>query len=300
MLLHRPFSFRTFVGLALIAGVATSCGGSSAPANTGAASERRYPFQGQVLSMSADRTSASIKHEDIPGFMSAMTMSYKVQDPKEFEGVEPGDLITATLVVVTSDAYLTEVKKVGQAPLEKPAQEVPPASSGFELLRPGETVPDVVFVDQDGRKRPFASFRGSTVVLTFIYTRCPMPTFCPLMDRHFADIQAELETQPALGGVRLVSVSFDPATDTPEVLKSYATRLGADPKRWSFLTGDRDSIDQFAARFGVSVVRELNDQGDITHTLRTAIVDGDGQLFKVYVGNSWTPDQVIADLKQLG
>jgi protein SCO1/2 len=138
------------------------------------------------------------------------------------------------------------------------------------------------------------------VVLTFIYTRCPMPAFCPLMDRHFATIQARLKGDPTLDGVRLVSVSFDPVTDTPEVLKNHAARLGADPMRWSFVTGDRDELDQFAARFGVSLVREPNDARDITHNLRTAIVDGHGTVIKVYTGNSWTPDEVVADLRQLG
>jgi protein SCO1/2 len=304
--LHSPFWLRLVLGLALVAGMTVSCGGSSGGSSgessnpPAAADERRYPFKGQILALAPDGAEASIKHDDIPGFMSAMTMSYKVRDAKEFAGLKPGDLITGTLVVETSGAYLTEVMKVGEAPLDQPAQQPPPASSGFELLRPGETVPDMVFTDQDGHKRQFASFRGSPIVLTFVYTRCPMPTFCPLMDRHFAAIQTELESDPALRSVRLASVSFDPETDTPAVLKSHAARLGADPARWSFLTGDRDEIDQFATRFGVSVVRELNDQGDITHTLRTAVVDGDGHLFKVYTGNAWTPEQVITDLKQLG
>ena len=93
------------------------------------------------------------------------------------------------------------------------------------------------------------------MVVTFIYTRCPLPTFCPLMDRHFATIQTAIKGDPALKNVRLVSVSFDPATDTPPVLKKHAAELNADPARWTFLTGDRDDIDRFAARFGVSVAR---------------------------------------------
>jgi protein SCO1/2 len=126
-----------------------------------------------------------------------------------------------------------------------------------------------------------------------------MPTFCPLMDRHFATIQDALKKDPTLD-VRLVSVSFDPLTDTPPVLKQHAKELGANPKVWTFLTGDRDVIDQFGARFGVSVARALNDPRDITHNLRTAIVDRNGNVVKVYIGNEWTPDQALADLKALG
>src|SRR5438128_8484335 len=267
--------------------------------------QRQYTLQGQVISVTANHQEATITHEEITGLMPAMTMPYKVRDAKLLDGIAPGDLITARLIVVPNDAYLTDVKKVGRAPLETPrpvsteaAPSASSASAGFELLKPGDAVPDARFVDQNGRTRAFSSFRGSTIVLTFIYTRCPMPTFCPLMDRHFAAIQKKLKDDAAADGrVHLVSVSFDPSTDTPPVLKRHAAKVGADPKTWTFLTGDRDEIDRFAARFGVSVARPANDRDDITHTLRTAIIDAGGKVVKVYTGNDWTPEQVLADLK---
>jgi protein SCO1/2 len=263
--------------------------------------QREYRLQGQVITVAGDRHQATISHEEIKGFMPGMTMPYKVRETKQLDGIEPGDLINAKLVVVTNDAYLTDVKKVGQAPLPKAPPEVPApsASSGFELLKPGEPVPDdTAFVDQDGKKRTFKSFKGSTVLVTFIYTNCPMPAFCPLMDKHFADVQKRLKEDPSLKGrVHLVSVSFDPIQDTPPVLKQHSIKLGADLQMWTFLTGDRDEIDKFASRFGVSVARSTSDQRDITHNLRTAIVDPSGKLVKVYIGNEWTPDQALADLK---
>jgi protein SCO1 len=261
--------------------------------------QRSFTLQGQIQSLDPARKIVVVKHEEIKGFMPAMTMPYEVQEVKALDGLAAGDLINATLVVVSNGAYLTNIKKVGQAPLEKPPAEAPdpPASSGFELLRPGDAVPDGAFVDQDGKKRRFSAFKGSRVVLTFIYTRCPLPTFCPLMDRHFVTIQKTLKDDPSLKAVHLVTVSFDPATDTPPVLKQHAKTLDADLTRWTFLTGDRDDVDRFAARFGVSVGRALNDQRDITHNLRTAIIDADGRLVKVYTGNDWSPDQVLADLR---
>jgi protein SCO1/2 len=280
--------FSLFVGL-----LGVACG--KAP------DERRFPLQGQIQSIDAARKTVIVKHEEIKGFMPAMTMPYEVQEAKALDGLAPGDLVNAKLVVISNGAYLTEIKKVGTAPLEKPPAEAanPPASSGFELLKPGEAVPDTAFLDQDGKKRRFSGFRGSPLVVTFIYTKCPLPTFCPLMDRHFAALQKPLNADPALGRVHLVTVSFDPATDTPAVLKRHAKTLDADLTRWTFLTGDRDEIDKFAARFGVSVGRALNDARDITHNLRTAIVDADGKLVKVYTGNDWSPDQVLADLKSV-
>lgn len=270
-----------------------------AAACAGGEDQRQYTLQGQVLSVAADRREANIKHEEIPGFMPAMTMQYKASDTRQFEQLAAGDLITATLVVVSNDAYLKDVKKVGEAPIEKAPQAAPSASSGFELLSPGEVVPNARFVDQDGKTRDLASFRDSTLVVTFIYTRCPIPTFCPLMDRHFVAIQNKLKTEPALRRVQLVSVSFDPIADTPPVLKKHAATLGADPKYWTFLTGQRDEIDRFAARFGVTVTRETTAPLEISHNLRTAIVDAKGALVKAYSGNEWTPDQLLADLRHV-
>src|SRR6476646_4823872 len=202
--------------------------------------ERTFTLQGQVLSLEPARKVLTVKHEEIKGFMPAMTMPYEVRDAKLLDGLKAGDLINATLVVVSNGAYLSTIKKVGTAPLEKPPAEAPnpTASSGFELLKPGQTVPDAAFVDQDGKARRFTSFKGSPLVITFIYTKCPLPTFCPLMDRHFSALQKPLRQDPALQKVHLVTVSFDPLTDTPPVLKEHAKGLNADLTRWTFLTGD--------------------------------------------------------------
>jgi protein SCO1 len=283
--------------LALVLSVAlaaASCGRAS--------DEREYTLQGQVQSLDTIHNLVTVKHEEIKGLMPAMTMPYGVQNEQALKGLAAGDLINATLVVHSNGAYLTRIQKVGQAPLERPPADTPApsASSGFELLKPGEVVPDGSFVDQDGKTRTFSGFKGSPLIMTFIYTRCPLPTFCPLMDRHFATMQKPLKADPVLARVRLVTVSFDPLTDTPAVLKEHARTLHADLSRWTFLTGDRDDIDRFAARFGVSVARALNDARDITHNLRTVIIDGQGKLVKVYTGNDWTPDQVLADLKAAG
>ncbi|HMF93026.1 MAG TPA: SCO family protein [Vicinamibacterales bacterium] len=263
--------------------------------------QRTYPLQGQVQSIDAPRHLVILKHEEIKGFMPAMTMPYEVEDPKALETLAPGDLIDSTLVVFSAGARIRNVRKVGTAPLEKPPADtpMPKASSGFELIKPGEAVPDAAFIDQDGRKRHFSAFKGSPVLMTFIYTKCPLPTFCPLMDRHFASMQKTLKEEPALKPVHLVTVSFDPAVDTPPVLKKHAAELGADLSRWTFLTGNRDEVDQFAARFGVSVSRAMNDPRDITHNLRTVIIRADGTLAKVYTGNDWSPTQVLDDLRRI-
>jgi protein SCO1/2 len=256
---------------------------------------KRYELKGQVLGIKPEAREILIKHEDITGFMPGMTMPFQVRDATLLAGLQAGDLVTATLVVAETQAHLERVTKIGTAPLDVQAPAT--ASSGFELLKEGETVPDQLLVDQDGKPRPLSMLRGHRLALTFIYTRCPMPDFCPLMDRHFQAIQREIKKTPSLSDVRLVSVSFDPQFDTPPVMKAHAERLQADPLVWSFVTGEREEITRFAARFGVSVERAEQNPIDITHNLRTAVIDAEGRVVKVHTGNSWTPADVLADLK---
>lgn len=274
----------------LLALVTAACGGG------GSTERREYKLQGQVLSIQPNHRQAVIRHEEIPGFMSAMTMPYDVKDPKEYEPLKPGDLINAKLIVLETSAYLEDVKKVGEAPLEGQFS-APGAAAGFELTKVGAPVPNQTFVNQDGASVALDAFRGSAVVVTFMYTSCPLPNFCPLMDRNFAAMQTKLKENGNLLKVHLLSVSFDPQIDTPAVLKAHAAKLGADPRMWTFVTGDRDEIDKWASGFGVSISRAMNDPRDITHNLRTAIIDRQGNLVQVYNGNEWTPEQVLADVR---
>lgn len=277
---------------ALLTLLTVACGGGASP------DRKAYTLQGQVLSVQPDHKQAVIRHEEIPGFMSAMTMPYDVRDPKEYESIVPGDLITAKLIVEPSRAYLEQVKKVGNSPLAvADGGGLPAAASGFELIKVGAPVPNQTFVNQDGKSVSLSDFRGDAVVLTFTYSSCPMPTMCPLMDQNFAKIQAKLKEQNNILKAHLLSISFDPQVDTPAVMKKQAQSLGADPRLWSFVTGDRDEIDKWASGFGVSISRAMNDPTDITHNLRTAILDRQGNLVQVYTGNEWTPEQVLADVR---
>jgi protein SCO1/2 len=251
-----------------------------------------YRIEGQILAVNAATQEVTLRHEDIPGLMGAMTMPFKVRPSAILAGTQPGDLVNGTLVVTPTASYLTALTTVGSMPLPGaiPGPSVP-------VLEPGQTVPEATLVDQDGRSRPLSAFRGRTLVLTFIYTRCPLPDYCPLMDRHFATLQRAIAAHAALRGrVQLLSVSFDPEHDTPPVLKAHARALRADPAVWTFATATPKTMDEVAGEFGVFVSRTAGADGPITHSLRTAIVDPDGRLVKIYDGNAWTPDQVLADL----
>lgn len=253
-----------------------------------------YELRGQVLAIDAARQEITIKHEDIAGFMPAMTMPFKVNDRKLLEGMAPGDLIKATLVVEASNAFLSRVERTGRAPLT----EAPPSHPAMQALDRGDTVPDAALVDQDGKARRLAEWRGRVLGVTFTYTRCPLPNFCPLMDRNFAEVQRAIAADPALKDrARLMTVSFDPEFDTPAVLAAHAKRTGADPAFWTFVTGDQANIAQLTERFGVSVFREGDRVEDVVHNLRTAVVDADGRLVEVFNGNDWKPADLTAALR---
>jgi protein SCO1 len=255
---------------------------------------KQYQLTGQILEVKPDSNEVLVKHENIPGFMPAMTMPYKVEDAKVLAGKQPGDLITATLVVSETEAHLSKIDKTGHAAIENASG---PAITDSQILKAGEPVPDTKLVDENNAPRPLTSLKGHRVALTFMYTSCPQPDFCPLMDRNFAAVQNEIKTTPALADVRLISVSFDPAHDTPAILKTHAKALQADPAVWHFVTASSNDTKGFAAKFGV--IAEPSDESPaiLTHNLSTAVIDADGRLVKIRSGNMWTPADLIADLK---
>jgi protein SCO1/2 len=255
---------------------------------------REYELQGQILGVEASRNEVLIKHGDIKGFMPAMTMPFTVKDAELLAGKQPGDLVTATLVVGDTNAHLSSLTRTGHAPVDAAPAPVPAA-----VLVPGDLVPDATLVDQDAQPRAMSSFRGHRVALTFIYTRCPLPEFCPLMDRHFAAVQKTLQGDAGMRDVRLVSVTLDPEFDTPAVMKAHAARFKADPAIWSFLTGDPGEVAAFSHRLGIYTERDLGTGANLTHNLRTAVIDAEGRLVNVHSGNDWTPADLVADLKAI-
>jgi protein SCO1/2 len=247
-----------------------------------------------VVAVDPAREELTVKHDDIRGFMPGMIMPFKVRPGASVRDRKPGDMIRATLVVEDSTAYLMDVIVSGHAPLTDAA----PARKGVDRLELGDAVPDTAFVDQTGTARRLSTWRSRTVAVTFIYTRCPLPDFCPLMDRHFAAVQRGIVEDPALRDrVQLLSISVDPAFDTPAVLAAHARRAGADPAIWSFLTGSREEIEPFAARFGVSIMQSDSESREIVHNLRTAVIDGEGRVASVMSGNDWTPADLISVIK---
>ena len=257
---------------------------------------RQYQLTGQILEVKPGGTELVIRHHDIPGFMPGMTMPFRLKDPALSKGLVAGDLVRATLMVTDEEAWLSTIEKTGTAPL--PVQQAP-AQPAVSLVEPGDVVPDETLIDQDGRAFRVSSLRGSAVLLTFIYTRCPLPDFCPRMDANFSAVQRALEAGRLREPVHLLSVSFDPDFDTPATLRAHAARLGADPAIWTFATAPRAQVEAWGARLGLSLIRDAKDPTAITHNLRTAVIDREGRLVRIFDGNQWTPDEAIAALRSV-
>jgi protein SCO1 len=255
---------------------------------------KRYEMTGQILAVHADRQELAIKHDDIAGYMPGMTMSFPVAAKSLMEGRTPGELITATLEVDRLVGRIVAITHTGNAPL--PDDNSAAMTEG--VLAIGDRIPDAALIDQADRRRTLAEWRGTPLLITFIYTQCPLPTFCPAMNRNFASIQRSLASDASLKGrLGLVSISFDPEHDTPKVLADFAAKHDTDPAVWTWLTGDRVTTDRLAAKFGVSVIRQGASAADVMHNLRTTLVDADGRIVKIYSGADWTSSTVLSDLR---
>lgn len=263
---------------------ATGCG----PAEP----DRTYTLEGQILAIRPEAGEVTIRHQDIEGFMPGMTMPFKVRDPSLLDGHRPGELIEATLVLRENEAWLSRITRTGEAPLPPPSELPVPG------LAPGDPVPDATFTGDDGQPFRTRALQGHPAALTFVYTRCPLPDFCPAVDRRFAEVQTAIRSDPALGGARLVSISIDPAFDTPAVLRTHADRLEADPEIWRFVTGEPDAIDAFGRQFGLSVTRSSPSPADLQHNLRTVIVDRDGRITEIITGTGWSAGELVSALKR--
>lgn len=263
-----------------------------------ASAERRFPLQGRVVAVDDAAHTLTINHRDIPGYMKAMTMEFPVDKPDRwvFGVVHPGDTVQATLVV-GGKTHLEEVSVTqgrGQADVS--------STSPVHLPQRGESVPDFHFIDQNGHPIHLAQFRGQPLLLTFIYTRCPLPDYCVRMSGNFAHIAKMLrQSNPAaFAKLQMLSITLDPKFDDPKVLRAYGKAYigSVDPnlKHWTLATASPAHIRQAAQFFGMAY--ESKD-GEVVHNLRTALLDADGKVAAFYTGNQWKPDDVAARLEQL-
>jgi protein SCO1 len=251
-----------------------------------AAAARTFQVNGIVREITPATKTVRVAHEEIPNYMPAMTMPLQVKDAALLDGVRVGDEIHFELSVTDDDSWISHIEKIGSG---NAAATAPAAASAESTeLRKGERVPDFALTDENGKPVHLSDFRGKAVVLTFIYTRCPLPNFCPLMSKNFQALQERL-SKAFPRKCHLLSVSIDPKFDKPAVLKGYASLYQADSQSWSFATGSEEQINEVASSFGL--VHEP-EGGIISHNLRTALISPDGHLVHLWKSNVWTPYEV--------
>jgi protein SCO1/2 len=272
--------------------LASSCNRSKAPA------AKRYPFTGRVVSVDAQAGSALIDGDSIPGFMGAMAMSYKVKPAAALNQLTPGDSISAEVVVlrdsdseVPPDYWLENVKVLKHI-------DPTPAANSLHIPAPGESVPDFSFTNQSGKHISLKHYGDKVLLVTFIYTRCPFPDFCPRVTSNFAEIYKQLGTNPSLSRAHLLSISFDPEHDTPNVLRDYGFSVAHthDPAlftRWEFVVPSAADLPKIGAFFALTVKPEA---GLITHNLSTAVIGPDRKIIKWYHGSDWQVSDLINDV----
>ena len=262
------------------------------------AKEKRYPIKGKVVAVDATDHTVTLAHEDIVGYMPAMTMPFKVKKEADLAMMKPGDQAIGTLVVDETSAWV-EISAI--------IEGGPPVLQNVDVPgepKPGTDVPDFGLVNQDGKRIHLTQYRGKTLVLTFIYTRCPLPDQCTLMSNNFAAIDQALQKDPATyDKTHLLTISFDPDYDTPKVLRSYgASHTGRYAnetfQHWEFASGTKDEVKGIAQFFGLRYFHDTeSDDEQVLHSMRTAIVGPDGKVVKLYRGNECKPDEILGELK---
>ena len=272
---------------------------SERPAGTSAVSatnRQTYEVKGVVREVMPDGKRAKIAHEEIPGYMDAMTMLLDVKDTNELSGLQPGDNIIFRMVVLENDGWIENVKKLDGPRTPLPAEPPLRRAAYVEALGVGDVVPDYTFTNMLGQVVRLSGLKGRALGFTFIFTRCPFPTFCPRLNTSFQ--QAHNKLKALTNGVTnwmLLSITMDPEYDTPSRLKDYAQRYSPDTNHWQFVTGDLTDITAIGEQFGLQFWRpKPNDP--ISHNVRTVVIDAAGRVQWISNDNEFKPDELVEQM----
>lgn len=256
-----------------------------------------YTVRGVVVAPPEGKT-VKVKHEEIPGYMMAMTMPFEARPTNELNGLMRGDLIEFRMRVTETDGWIDQIRILGTTKVE-PTNAVNDIRivPDVPALKAGDLVPNYTFTNELGRVVHLADFRGNALAVTFIFTRCPFPTFCPRMTEHFSKVSALLKSAPdAPKNWRLLSLSFDPDYDTPATLHAYGIRNDYDPATWSLATGSFNQIERMAGHFGLYFGRNVP-IAEQNHNLRTVVLDTLGRVQEIFIGNEWESEDLAKAIR---
>jgi protein SCO1/2 len=260
-----------------------------------------FEVKGVVREVFPEKKQVKIDHEKIPDYMDAMTMDFDVKNTNELQGLQAGDQIAFRMVVTSDDGWIENIRKTGvQQPIVGNAPFPFRRVREVEPLKVGDVMPNYKFTNELGKAVSLEDFRGKAVGLTFLFTRCPFPTFCPRMAGNLKDAANLLKGESsAPTNWHLLAITIDPEFDTPKVLHAYAKSYGYDHERWSFLTAPEIDITAIAEQFGLQYWRPNPEQpANVSHNLRTAVIDAEGRVQKIIPENKWTPQELADEIKK--
>lgn len=269
---------------------------SAAATNTNTAPQV-FATRGVVRSFPEGGHTLVVRHEEIPGYMPKMTMELNVRNTNELVGLERNDEITFELVATTDTHWIQNLKRVGKVAEAESATNAPPGYQLIKELAPGDALPDYELVAENGRTVRFSDFRGKAVAFTFIFSRCPLPDYCPRMGNNFAAARDFMLTNaPAVTNWQFLSISFDPEFDSPEILRNYARQYRHDnADRWLFVNAPQAVLAKLAPELDLMLTRE--EGGSIAHNLRTVVLDPQGRITEQFNGNLWTAEELATALQ---
>lgn len=270
---------------------------STNPPISGSTNVNFFLVRGTIKKIIPDEKKISIQHEEIPNYMPAMTMPFNVKELSQLDGLAPGDAIWFRLWVSADESWIDKITKAVAAPPQTnapPEREAVRVARDVEPLQVGDLMTNYTFTNELGRTVQLQDFRGQALAFTFIFTRCPLPDFCPRMSRNFADVCEKLKAMSnGPTNWHLLSISFDPHFDTPSVLEGYSKAFQNDPLRWNFVTGAMIDIDAITDQFELIIVKRGNDWD---HKMRTVVIDTNGRVQKIIYGNEWKPDELVEEI----
>lgn len=279
-----------------------------------------YSVRGIIKEIPKKGTSILIKHKAIADYMPEMTMPFSAKKREAFAEFEVGDEVSFMLYVTKNESWIDHIQHMktdlttnSSSPISSNSNSSSSSSSNsslsissdrsfreFQVLDIGDFLPNYRFIDHHEKAFSLDDFRGKILILTFIYTRCPLPDFCPRMSKNFKILCEKIaKDEDPPDNWQILSLSFDPDFDSPKVLRNYAKAYSDDSKRWIFATGDRSEIDAITEKFGLIYNRSRISPTDWDHNLRTILIDPEGKIHKIYIGNLWTPDTLMKDMKSI-
>ena len=272
---------------------------AAAPAST-ATSTQVFQVKGIVREVFPERMQVKIDHEKIPNYMDAMTMNFDVKKTNELAGLQPNDQITFRMVVTPDDGWIENIQKTGVQDIVSNAPFPFRRVRDVEPLKVGDVMPNYNFTNEFGKAVSLTNFHGKAVALTFLFTRCPFPVYCPRMASNLREAAKALKADTsAPKNWHLLAITIDPEFDTPKVLQDYGKTYDYDPAHWSFLTGDPTDITAISEQFGLQYWKPDPKQPiNISHNLRTVVIDAQGRVQKIIPENKWQPDELAAEIKK--